>query len=522
MKTIFRNKLQTALSAFVLGGASLALGLIPAFASPPSVGPIPTLTGNEETLISYQVVASDPDADTLFYSLSNEPGGASIDSATGAFTFTPNEDQGPATYNFFVNVSDGTNPTVQTQIKVIVKEVNTAPFIDNSISGPYDLQENEYNSIFTLSRDNDDFGDVDEDANGDWLQLVTVTASNLPAGAHFFFNKADQEVDLDWTPTEAQGGKSYNVTFKVSDGSLSTSRTITFNVLKNNSAPVLQTISDKQVKGGTPLTFTAKATDVDVPKNTLTYSFFGLSNTSATINPTTGVFSWTPPVVAQPTSYLFFISVDDGQGGGDEQEFLVRVLPGNPVKVNGVTFTAKLQPGYSYPFGNPRPPFYTVLYTVTNNTPFYLRDLKIAGSMYGDPHNFRYRVRVDGNTIGNGGGGGEGELENYGVVITDRKTVFTSSNFVLTYVGNPDFRGTDSLSANKLDPSANGNGLEPGQTLELYLETYLPSTAAQLLNPKNVVITIAGPASVNFVCDPVNKPGNTQFINGKLGQLQLP
>lgn len=518
MKTIFRNKLQTALSAFVLGGASLALGLVPAFASPPSVAPIPTLTGNEETLISYQVVASDPDADTLFYSLSNEPNGASIDSSTGAFTFTPDEDQGPATYNFFVNVNDDTNPTVQTQIKVIVKEVNTAPFINESIAGPYDLQENEENSIF-LSRNNDDFGDVDEDAEGDRLQQVTVTASNLPAGAKFFFDKDDQDLFLTWTPTEAQGGKSYNVTFKVSDGSLSTSRTITFNVLKNNSAPILQTISDKQIKGGNTLAFTAKATDVDVPKDTLTYDLYSFSNTSATINPATGAFSWTTPVVAQPTSYLFVIEVDDNQGGNNEQEFLVRVLPGNPVKVNGVTFTAKLQPSYSYPFGNPRPPFYTVLYTVTNNTPFYLRDLKIAGSIYGDPRDLDYVVRLDGDTIGQSGDDDDDDDDyQYDVVITDRKTPFTSSNFVLAYVGEEYGRESD-LST--LNHTLNGNGLEPGQKLEFYLQTYLPSTAAQLLNPKNVVITIAGPASVKFVCDPVNKPANTPFINGKLSQFLL-
>ena len=53
--------------------------------------------------------ASDGDlpANSLTYSLSGGPAGAAIDPATGAFSWTPTEAQGPGTYTFDVMVSDG-------------------------------------------------------------------------------------------------------------------------------------------------------------------------------------------------------------------------------------------------------------------------------------------------------------------------------------------------------------------------------------------------------------------------------
>jgi hypothetical protein len=501
MKTISKKSLKTAVSALMLAAGVLALGLTPAsraYASPPGVANIPNLTVNEGSQLQYQVIANDPDNDVLSYSLTNAPAGATI-SPGGLFSWTPNEAQGPAVYNILVNVNDGHNPTVKTQLKVTVKEVNTAPFISNAFTSPVDLQENVHNSI-TLTRNNGDFGDVDLDANGNRLQLVTVGASGLPSNTVFKFNKANQSLFLDFPATEMQGGKSFNVIFKVSDGQLVTTRTITFNVLKNNSDPILQTISDRQAKGGNTVTFTAKATDIDVPKDTLTFHLFSYSPTSATINPATGVFSWTTPVVQNPTSYLFNISVTDGHGGGDDQDFLIRVLPGNPTAVKGVVFTSKLHDSVG--------PYYEILYTVINNTPFYLRDLKITGAFAGFFED--YEVVLNGNQVL--GGGDDDYDDSYDLTVTPRATVFDTNKFVLTYVG--DQYGQSAISASAIDPSVNGNGLEPGEMLQLYIETYVPSTGFQFFTSNKPLVLVAGPASLSFVCDPVVKPGNTGNLLG--------
>ncbi len=78
-----------------------------------------------------------------------------------------------------------------------------------------------------------------------------------------------------WTPTEAQGPGSYPVTVIVTDDgtpSLNDSETITVTVNEVNQAPVLNAIGDKLVDELTLLTFTATATDADLPANTLSYS----------------------------------------------------------------------------------------------------------------------------------------------------------------------------------------------------------------------------------------------------------
>ncbi len=65
----------------------------------------------ELSLYSFDANATDADlpAQTLTFSLSStSPAGASIDSSTGVFTWTPTEAQGPGSYTFSVMVSDGT------------------------------------------------------------------------------------------------------------------------------------------------------------------------------------------------------------------------------------------------------------------------------------------------------------------------------------------------------------------------------------------------------------------------------
>ena len=61
----------------------------------------------------------------------------------------------------------------------------------------------------------------------------------------------------------------------------------------NNDAPVLDSIRSKQIKTGTLLTFTAKATEYDSAQ-TKTFSLIAPFPAGATIDPITGVFKWTP------------------------------------------------------------------------------------------------------------------------------------------------------------------------------------------------------------------------------------
>src|SRR5206468_1740525 len=87
-------------------------------------------TINEEQLYTFTASASDHDlpAQTLTFSLSGAPAGASINGSTGVFTWTPTEAQGPAVYNFNVVVSDGVTTDTK-PIQLTVAEVNVAPVL---------------------------------------------------------------------------------------------------------------------------------------------------------------------------------------------------------------------------------------------------------------------------------------------------------------------------------------------------------------------------------------------------------
>ena len=95
--------------------------------APPPVNHAPIITSSpEDTAIVgeeyiYEVKATDPDGDTLTYSLITKPGGMLINSTTGLISWTPTEMQ-VGVGNFTVKVSDGKLCDTQT-FGIIVREL---------------------------------------------------------------------------------------------------------------------------------------------------------------------------------------------------------------------------------------------------------------------------------------------------------------------------------------------------------------------------------------------------------------
>ncbi len=276
----------------------------------PALGSIGNQNINEGSALTFTATATDSDfpADTLTYSLENGtagnvPTGATIDSTTGAFSWTPTEAQGPGTYSFDIVVSDGTTTDRET-ITVTVAEVNTAPVL-GSIGNK---NVNEGSALtFTASAT-----DSDLPANTLSYSLENGTSGNVPTGA----NIDSTTGAFSWTPTEAQGPGTYSFDIVVSDGTTTDRETITVTVAEMNTAPALGSIGNKNINEGSALSFTASATDSDLPANTLSYSLengtSGNVPTGATINATTGAFSWTPTEAQGPGTYSFDIVVSDG------------------------------------------------------------------------------------------------------------------------------------------------------------------------------------------------------------------
>ncbi len=94
---------------------------------------------------------------------------------------------------------------------------------------------------------------------------------------------------------------------------LSAVETITVTVNEINKEPALDPIGDRTVNEGEPLLLVVHANDPDRPANTLTFSLDSGAPSGASIDPNTGVFSWTPTEGQGPGSYTITVRVtDDG------------------------------------------------------------------------------------------------------------------------------------------------------------------------------------------------------------------
>jgi subtilisin family serine protease len=90
-----------------------------------------------------------------------------------------------------------------------------------------------------------------------------------------------------------------------------------------NSAPVLATIGNRSIAEGNQLTFTASATDVNTNQS-LTYTLGSGAPAGATINATTGVFSWAP--TSSGTYNVTLVVTDNGTPAlSDSETFTITV-----------------------------------------------------------------------------------------------------------------------------------------------------------------------------------------------------
>ena len=194
-------------------------------------GPVITFTGlqermDEQTQLTFTVSASDPGNPQAQITLAAPtlPGGATFNSATGLFTWTPTESQGPNIFDATFTATDDNNPSLTDTktVSITVDEVNRAP--DLAAIGDRSI-EPQTEASFTVTA-----SDPDDPAN-----TVTLSVSDLPEGAVF---DADTGV-FSWRPNLDQGPGVYSITFTATDDgmpSLSDSETITITVTGEDNA----------------------------------------------------------------------------------------------------------------------------------------------------------------------------------------------------------------------------------------------------------------------------------------------
>ena len=268
------------------------------------LGSIGELDVDEGVELSFTAVATDADvpAQTLTFTLENAPAEASINAVTGVFSWTPNEADGPDQISFDVVVTDDGAPALEDRetITVTIAEVNLPPVADaggdaNAIVGQ------------TVTLDGSASSDLDipeQTLNYTWSFSSVPTASTL--------TDLDDATSITPSFTPDVAGD-FVIELVVNDGIIdSPTTTVTITVTETNQAPVLGSIGELDVDEGVELSFTAVATDADVPAQTLTFTLEN-APAEASINAVTGVFSWTPNEADGPDQISFDVVVtDDG------------------------------------------------------------------------------------------------------------------------------------------------------------------------------------------------------------------
>ena len=277
--------------------------------APPVLASIGNQTVNEGSLLTFTAVATSPSGFSFTYALDpGAPAGSSIDPVTGVFEWTPSEAQGPAIQVITVRATENGGPGLSAAqaVQVSVGEINSAPDL-----APIPNSTWNEGSLITLT-----FSATDADLPAN--MLFYSLGPGAPAGASI---PNPLVPTFEWIPTEHQGPGVYPVTVRVSDGSLMDSEATVITVNDANVAPVLAPIGNRDgFAGGPPISFTATATDADLPAQLLTFSLDAGSPAGATIDPSSGVFTWSPTVAG--TYPVTVIVQDDGSPPMSDHEEL--------------------------------------------------------------------------------------------------------------------------------------------------------------------------------------------------------
>jgi hypothetical protein len=276
------------------GGAPVTVQITVTPGGTPNLCPVITVANVAPSIqvgqiLTFQVSATDPDGDTVTLQATNMPLGASFipnpatgtPTVTGVFSFIPNASQANAVYNVHFTASDNRGCSGAGTVPVTVTITVFPPPSGGSnncpiLNAPTTIQSIQMGQALT-------FNVSATDPDGD---TVTLSASNLPAGAIFTSNPAIGTPTANgvfgFIPTAAQANLTFNVTFTATDSrgcSISTpgssnSRIVQINVVGSdgvggspgvcgNHAPIISVPALPFAGLGQTLTFLVRATDQD-------------------------------------------------------------------------------------------------------------------------------------------------------------------------------------------------------------------------------------------------------------------
>ncbi|MGB1249478.1 MAG: Ig-like domain-containing protein [Candidatus Promineifilaceae bacterium] len=279
------------------GTIDVAIDVLESYVTP-TLAVIPPQSVTETMLLSFALGVTDPDLpnDVLSYMVaSNVATSAEISATTGVFSWTPSDAFGGSIVTFTVTVMDSAGLTATQSFTVTVIDVSLPPVL-----APATVQITETVQLNFVVPGSD--ADVPADVLTYTLVASTTASAEFDPATHTFT----------WTPTEVDGGLSYTATFSLSDGTYTVTETYAIQVIETNLAPAFLPVASQQISEMVQLTFTLGVTDADIPMNTLSISMGNNAPAGATVNASTGLFSWTPSEADGPGSIVVTFIVSDG------------------------------------------------------------------------------------------------------------------------------------------------------------------------------------------------------------------
>ena len=290
----------------------------------PVLSSILDMDGDEGVPLTFNATATDTDVingtpDSLTYSLEGDAvPGASLDAASGEFTWTPTESD-DGTYSVTVRATDGSGASATEDLVITIREVNEPPTAEAGTYGPHG-EGVTVTLDGTGSTDPDTISGVADARSYSWVQMVTghtVTLSSATAVSPTFTS-----------PTVVED---VTLTFEltVTDGSGATDKdTATVLITDNiNEIPDAQAgLDDTFDEGGTTVTLDGRGSS-DPNDDSLTYAWAQTAGTpSVTLSgAATSRASFTTPVVASNQDLTFTLTVTDSRGGSDTDDVVITV-----------------------------------------------------------------------------------------------------------------------------------------------------------------------------------------------------
>jgi hypothetical protein len=304
----------------------------PAPNSPPTISGVPANAVTINQAYSFQPSASDPDRDTLRFTISGRPSWASFSTSTGRLSGTPTSAAIGTYSNIVISVNDGEVSVALPAFAIQVRDVpNQAPTITGA--PPTSVTAGTAYSFTPSGRDADN-------------NPLTYSIANKPLWATFSTSTGR----LNGTPATGNVGNYANIMISVSDGRASASLpAFAINVQEPpNRAPTINGSPPTSVTAGTAYTFTPSATDAD--NDTLGYTIQN-KPTWAAFDTATGRLSGTPTSQNVGPFGNIVITVSDGEANASLAAFTITVnAAANRAPTISGTPPTSVQVGTAYNF----------------------------------------------------------------------------------------------------------------------------------------------------------------------------